>query len=80
MKVRVLAKDIKKGEEYSETSCPIALALKRKTHKHCEVNTDHIYIDTKRYIMPDEAMDFVEHFDSGCTVRPFSFETYPEAY
>lgn len=82
MKIRVTVTkcDIEKGFKGSAFSCPIALALDRKT-----IHTPHVGFGSVEmrglyggeffdYVpLPQKAKDFVKNFDSGKQVKPFRF-------
>lgn len=77
MKISVTKADITKGEPDDCLSCPIALALKRKV-TNVEVDSDNIDFKWKgkKYCnirLPLEAVDFIEQFDCGEQVKPFTF-------
>ena len=83
--VKVTALDIKNGVMQDGASCPIANALKRYTDELrvcrapvCEVGSTEIELDfpepTPRAIqLPAKARAFVQRFDNGQKVKPFSF-------
>lgn len=78
MRVYVSKKDIDRALEndYSDESCPIALALKRKTHRTVNVSGDGTAtIDwpniSTEYILSDKTVKFVNDIDSKRTVKPF---------
>ena len=75
MKIKVTKKDIKNGLPCSDSSCPIALAV-RRTLKHREIVTvDSLYvgINGKYSRLSKRAIRFVEKFDSNEIVKPFEF-------
>ena len=80
MKVKVTERDIKNGQRGSDSHCPIALALRRQTHKKVSVMYTNCYIKNKpvrpmdRYHIPDIAADFIGKFDHCEEVQPFEFE------
>lgn len=87
MKICVTAKHIKKGKRNEGHSCPIALAIReeldcaikaaKKLGKEDTFKVDvggaEIYIGNDSYIIPEKACKFIEKFDDGGTVKPFSF-------
>lgn len=79
--VRVLKRHIEAGEPATCDRCPIALALNEATGLHWEVGEyKAIAKELSCYFdVPVEARFFVEDFDRGETVEPFSFEM-PEPY
>jgi hypothetical protein len=79
MKVRVTRQDIRKGVKESQDSCPVARAIKRITHKKVYVDPDSIIVYYRRdqstfYDTTSEVTDFIELFDDGGKVSPFTFE------
>lgn len=82
MIIRVTKQDIKNGKRGKCRTCPIALAVARKTDSFARVTGDEISIfdtkharkSTKRWSTPCEVQEFVINFDSGADVIPFSFE------
>lgn len=78
MRISVTKADIAKGDPDDYLSCPIALALKRKATK---VRVGSVTADFKwkgrKYLdiyLPSEAVRFIEQFDSGESVKPFTFD------
>jgi hypothetical protein len=77
MKVRVMRKHINKGVCSDSEFCPIALALKEKTHKTVEVGgSEDITINGVQYRGPMYINTFIKNFDDGnlLDIGPFSFE------
>ena len=75
MKVRVTARDIKRGMKGDIDNCPIALALRR--HKGMEDAEVGGLASVRRLAvgsLPLEAVKFVGDFDAGKRVKPFEFE------
>lgn len=67
-----------KGGKSNCSSCPIALAIREQTEfKAAEVGHDiwltSILSEKPRHL-PSEATFFIERFDDGKPVQPFSFE------
>ena len=75
MIVKVTRKHIKNGKRGSETSYPIALALRGMSFKDCEVNVHDWYFKDKVVELPKEARAFIKKFDDKEPVEPFSFRT-----
>jgi len=81
IRVRVTQKDIDYGVPRDPSSCPIARALKRQTHRRVSVAASSISIirngvESSVYTPPDEAAAFIRRFDSISVrffVRPFTF-------
>jgi hypothetical protein len=74
MKIDVTQEDIANGVREDGTSCPIALACERAGLYAPNVDNE-IATDEGNYNMTAEAIRFIEDFDSGQPVKPFSFET-----
>jgi len=73
--IRVLARDIGLGVPDSEVGCPIARAL----HRHAGfgdawVTACSIEGAGSSAELPLDVQDFIEDFDRGGAVQPFSFE------
>ena len=81
MKINVTATDIDKGIRSDDTHCPIALAVKRALRKRKGLFVTDIGIEwenkderiEKLCGLPARARKFVERFDEGKPVKPFSF-------
>lgn len=58
--------------------CPIALAARDAGFQDVAVHHRYIHYASKggdKFVrLPDEAMFFIQHFDKGWPVQPFSFE------
>tara|TARA_R100000908_G_C3696055_1_gene108424 strand:- start:435 stop:704 length:270 start_codon:yes stop_codon:yes gene_type:complete len=86
MKIKVTKEDIKKGRKENIKYCPIALALKRNFKTDMvEVSQDHetdqiiLQIDDDQYDYDqcdnyNDMLYFVQKFDSGLMVEPFTFK------
>ena len=78
MTIKVTQEDINNGEKSSCTGCPIALALRRKFRaaKQVEVGTSMVNIwydeKLKQIKLPKSITTFIERFDDGCGVQPFT--------
>jgi GH35 family endo-1,4-beta-xylanase len=73
--VRVTRECIRKGKPDSENMCPIARAIRPLVNKKAvKVYGMDAYIGDYSYELPDEAAQFVDDFDSGLAVKPFSFK------
>ncbi len=68
----VSKKDIKNGERGEATSCPIALALKRKfkTENVSVGGSDDITINNILFTDGQRVSEFVRDFDNGADVSP----------
>lgn len=74
LRVRVTRADIQNGEIESPTMCPIARAIRRLgTKKGISVVPYQIEIGDAVFAMPLPAMSFMDRFDDGLAVEPFSF-------
>ncbi len=75
MLINVTQKNIEEGEKQSFTSCPIALAIKEQLgdRKDVHVDEDICAINGKEYYLTIAARKFVNSFDEGKVVKPFSF-------
>ena len=74
--VDVTEEDIKNGVRQNGFMCPIACALKR--HKQDEYDPIwagalHLRIGKFKGETPDDAFYFIDNFDKGLPVTPFSF-------
>ncbi len=78
--IKVTAEDIKRGIADSCWNCPIALAANRldknmsKWNKTRVTETQIIIPGKKKQDLPSTAKDFIERFDLGEKVEPFTFE------
>lgn len=76
-KISVTARDIERGDPLNSLQCPIALACKRTFKRKAEVDgfTAEVKMKnkTKVFELPEKAQNFVDDFDAGRTVKPFSF-------
>lgn len=79
IEVNVTAEDIERGEQQSCNRCPVALALLRwlRPGLDVEIVTQARILDTggavHDFILPVEADEFIEQFDSNDGGAPFSF-------
>jgi hypothetical protein len=74
--INVTQRDIDKGDPYVGDLCPVARAMCRAFKKGLGfVNTDGdtIEIGYNTYKAPKSVDTFVDKFDNGETVKPFSF-------
>jgi len=79
--ITVTAKDIQKATDLIAADgprtecCPIALAAKRVFRKRVRVSYETITVARHKYFdLPPHAAHFIEKFDNGLYVEPFSFE------
>jgi hypothetical protein len=82
MKISVTKKDIQNGIRFEGEACPIALATYRKlkpNHISVEDNEIIFYLedDVINFNLPVKAQEFIENFDDGNKVKPFTF-TIPD--
>lgn len=79
MKIEVTQTMIDEGEACSCSGCPVALGIVKSTGtKQVWVEDHRAWIDGNLKNLPDPAVAFIDAFDSGKPVRPFSFELdYP---
>jgi hypothetical protein len=83
LRIYVGRRDIKHGTPNNSMHCPIASAVRRKTHKHVSIGDHEIHITSckgsicrsETYVLPKSAREFIHSFDNGSKVniRPFSF-------
>lgn len=75
--VEVTKEDIENGVRGNAQACPIAQALIRQGHENVSVSMSCAYVDTNGerscYLLPREARDFVDRYDSKIFVTPFKF-------
>lgn len=82
MRVEVTEENIADAEVFRKrrnlrsTKCPIALALRELFGQHVSVGPEHCTISSRSISasLPKEAIKFLEDFDDGKPVQPFSFE------
>ena len=81
MKIGVTKHDIDNGIQNKCQLCPIALAVKRKINGEVIVfgNGISIFITDiirsyRYYKLPLKAKNFIQRFDDGKKVKPFTFE------
>jgi len=77
VKVTVTKKNCLFGIPQNISGCPIALALKKKGFKNIAVDEDQILVSKKGEYFTSKvvkaARRFIERFDEGLSVKPFSF-------
>ena len=76
--VTVTQAHIDSGERKSSSSCPIAQACVGMGYDDVTVD-DTLLLDGIEYKLPTEASRFIEDFDDGMEVAPFTFcaDPYP---
>ena len=74
--IKVTKTDIRRGTRFSACYCPVALALYRAFDKpqYCIAGLGSIAVNHIEWITPVQVMKFMDAFDSGNPVEPFSFE------
>lgn len=76
LKFKITAKDIKTGEPYSHSLCPIANSLRRYFGKGKTVGVSNyaVYVSegnsVKVYRLNDKATNFIQRFDHSGKVKP----------
>jgi hypothetical protein len=90
VKITVTQEHINKGQQSNCKACPIALAVKEKyTDPEAYIlvtGSISVYLPNEGlliYTLPKKAAKFIESFDRGLSVKPFSFiarkvETYAD--
>lgn len=69
---------IDEGEQCDCAKCPVAKGIVKATGAPVRVEYHRATIGGRLFDLPDPAVDFIDAFDSGKPVRPFSFELdYP---
>lgn len=82
IKINVLKRDIQRGVVGECGQCPIALAIKRATHRRTmvyDMEVETFRADSYRpttYPLPAEAKKFIARFDDKKLVKPFSFRIH----
>ncbi len=79
MRINVTAEDIANGARGDCYACPIALAARRAGLEDPDVQDFLMYVsndlgDVESTDLPAEAGVFMDRFDDGLPVQPFSFE------
>jgi hypothetical protein len=76
MKIEVTQQNINDGRKHNCTSCPIALAIYQATGEEAAVSCFRTYLgeDCAGIALPSSAALFIERFDAGKSVSPFSFD------
>lgn len=83
IKVTVTAEDIAAGKKRCIGNCPVALALRRvaKAGKETWAGVDELCIDKAdsgygTHVTPAAVVSFMERFDMGLPVEPFTFTAH----
>ena len=80
MIVNVTQEDIQRGKRAETNACPVAMAIKQTIGPLWCVSVipNNVYfyrgIAEENRLLPQEATEFIETFDAGNIVAPFSFE------
>jgi len=76
IKVQFKKEHIKKGKRANSHACPIALALHDTFKERITVESGYCLIgDRNSGNLPVSASRFIDNFDDGLFVKPFSFYT-----
>ncbi len=76
MIIEVTQDDIDKGEPRACLSCPVTLALNRITGEECHVGSYIRIPNFGTFNYPGQVIEFINNFDMGRPVNPFSFELH----
>jgi hypothetical protein len=82
-KIDVTKQDIDGGRRGNPFCCPIAIAMHRVLEispPQCPVFPSEMKIGWRNIPLPNEAKKFVDRFDAGLDVEPFSFEVLVEGW
>jgi hypothetical protein len=74
MKIIVTKEDIERGRHWSESLCPVALAVQHATGKNALVS---YILGVEGYVSevaPQSVREFIERFDANRPVEPFEFD------
>ena len=75
MKIDVTQEDIDRGVKGACTQCPVALALARAfPDVYVDVATTQLLVGDEFIRAPSVVSIFIEDFDDGEPVQPFSFD------
>jgi len=74
MRIFVTAKDIREGAKSACEACPVARAIKRRVTCRVVVGMGFISFGLKSSVLtPTQVANFIDRFDGGKKVKPFSF-------
>lgn len=73
LKINVTKDDIRNGIPSMTTACPIARAFKRVKILNVRVHNTSYKVKDLTYRLPKKAQRFINDFDNGYFVEPFSF-------
>lgn len=72
--IKVTEKDIENGKINNPTSCPIASAVKRRiSDRLVIIGVDKMMLDNDYVVLPQRALEFINHFDNKKKIKPFNF-------
>lgn len=75
IKINVTKDHIRRGVRGSACDCPIALALKQTLITHnVSVSSTAIVVNNIGFSVDKKDLRFIERFDAGQPVRPYSFD------
>jgi len=74
VKVNVTQDHIDNGIDHICILCPIALAIKDLFPNNIVTVSNAVQIDFCKYALPLKALRFINQFDRGESVKPFSFK------
>jgi hypothetical protein len=77
VKINITLDDIWRGRPYSMSECPIALAIARAVGGNVKVFVhvrDGTVVGEKVFYLHEIASAFIDRFDKGKKVEPFSFD------
>jgi hypothetical protein len=78
LKIDVTHEDIQNGRRNDCFACPVALAFKRAGFDHPYVWYTSVWeyegSKNRKAILPDSAREFIDAYDTGLILDPFSFE------
>lgn len=77
MIIEVTQEDIAKGISRSTCACPVALAVSRHLGLNWVSFETVTTLNGTKYRLPSKAIEFVQFFDVGREVKPFSFQLEP---
>ena len=80
MKIEVTQVHIDNGVQRMMDACPVARAAVYATGAYCRVDKDCLHVHraggrtAAKFLLPSEALHFVNSYDAGEEVAPFEFE------
>jgi len=73
MKIHVTEKHIINGKTTNPWQCPVALAIKEATGRKPTVISEWYSFNNEELPLPEKVTKFIDNFDRGKKVKPFSF-------